>query len=77
MCVPNITNRPPTIHQLEGVKQELRQKLEQEASGGDSSSRGGGLSELGTDFVPPELSEKITRLERENEALKRQVEEPR
>jgi protein HOOK3 len=57
-------------HELEDAKREL-----QEAAEG-SADAGRALSGLAQDFVPPDVAEKLVRLERENEALKAQVEDP-
>jgi len=57
-------------HELEDSKREL-----QEASEGQADA-GRVLSGLAQDFVPPDVAEKLVRLERENEALKAQLEDP-
>jgi len=61
--------------ELEATKQELRRQLEQEG-GGEGGGALNGLGNNSADFVTPELKEKITRLERENETLKVRVDNP-
>ena len=54
--------------ELEDAKRELREKIDEAAEAAAALGPGGlGSSDV---FVPPEVSERLTRLERENEALK-------